>query len=379
MEKERFLWIDGLKGICCILIFVHHFICAFYTAFVFGLNYPAHTNFDKLISESVISVFINGNFLVFIFCTISGFVIARSFMKKGKKQDLLKVTLKRYLRLCIPVLLLGMIVWLLSSFKLFFHLEAAPLTGSSIWLGAYYLVKLSLKDILISALFKTPFYGDSYISNALWMYGNFLLGSIVIYFLCLVFDKKKKRDSLFLIVPLMACLINESFIACFISGYWLNFLVDDLKIDKIKWKPLLAFILIFVGLFLGGYPFGVMPDNYYHYLKFSNCFLPHFLAAVFLISGLYLAPFWQKFLSNKLFLWLGKLSFAIYLVHIPLIYSYSSYLFLRLIGNNRYNWDCLIVFIGTLCLLLLFSYLFYLLEAKVYKVVSQKILKEKLK
>lgn len=374
-EKGRYLWIDGLKGICCLLIFIHHFICAFYLAAAFGEGYTIHTKYDLLMSRSFISVFVNGNFLVYVFCTISGFVIANSFMR-SKNKDLLKTTLKRYLRLGIPVFIIGLIVWLMSNFNLFFNKDAAAMSGSLVWLGAYYVDKVSLFNVIISSFLKTPFFSDTYISNALWMYRNFLVGSLIIYFLCLLFKEKDKKYNFLVIIPLLSCIVVESFLSSFIVGYLFAYLVNNYEFETIKYKPLISLILIIAGLFFGGYSSGGTPASYYKIFNFSSYFFPHFLGALLLIPGIYFSNTIQNLLSNKLFLWLGKLSFSVYLVHIPLIYSYSSYFFLRLIGNNRYNFDCLIVFIGTLCLLLLFSYLFYLLEAKVYKVVSQKFLKE---
>ena len=47
----------------------------------------------------------------------------------------------------------------------------------------------------------------------------------------------------------------------------------------------------------------------------------HVLGAGMLVMGLFLSPWLQELLSRPLFQWLGKLSFALYLVHIPLLLS----------------------------------------------------------
>ena len=81
----------------------------------------------------------------------------------------------------------------------------------------------------------------------------------------------------------------------------------------------------------------------------------------------------SQILSNRLFVNLGKISFSIFLIHIPLIFSYSTFLFKKLIPNHRYNYDCLIVFISTLIILIILSYLFNLLEKRISKYVNSKI------
>ena len=40
--NKRISYIDGLRGIACILVFVNHFLMAFYPASYFGADAPSH-------------------------------------------------------------------------------------------------------------------------------------------------------------------------------------------------------------------------------------------------------------------------------------------------------------------------------------------------
>lgn len=377
-DNKRELWIDGLKGICCLLIFVHHFICAFYPAEVFGPLYTSHTKYDSFLSQSILGVFFNGNFLVYVFCTISGYVVAKSFIKY-KNKDLFNTILKRYLRLVLPVFLIGIFVFLLSNFNLFYNVEAASLSDSNIWLGSFYLEKINFISMINSAFFKTPFYSDTYLSNAFWMYGAFFMGSIYIYLICITLKNKNKLYNVFLIIPFIACYVSMSFIISFLIGYLLFVFTDSFKLENKKYMKFISFILIIVGLFFGGFPSEVTPDNYYSIFNFNYCFHPHFIGAALLVTGLYYSNIFKWILSLKPFQWLGKLSFSVYLIHIPIIYSFSSYLFLKLIDNNRYNFDCLIVFILSLIIVLISSFIFNIISNVFYKKVSNLLIKEEQK
>lgn len=61
---ERIADLDGLKGIACIMVFLHHFCLAFFPAIHYGNEVPSYLNgFDMFLSQSPFSVLLNGNFL----------------------------------------------------------------------------------------------------------------------------------------------------------------------------------------------------------------------------------------------------------------------------------------------------------------------------
>ena len=105
--KERIKWLDGLKGLACLLVFVHHFLLSFFSAAYFGVE--SHTRlhgYDTYLASAPIGVFANGNFQVCIFLLIAAFLPAKRIME-CRKEDLQDVAgrmlLKRYPRLMIPV------------------------------------------------------------------------------------------------------------------------------------------------------------------------------------------------------------------------------------------------------------------------------------
>lgn len=79
MEKrERLDWVDGLRGLACVLMFVHHWMTSFYPSTYNGEMKTSYMpyNLDVKWSAYPISFLTNGNFLLFIFCVVSGLVLS---------------------------------------------------------------------------------------------------------------------------------------------------------------------------------------------------------------------------------------------------------------------------------------------------------------
>ena len=67
MEREK--WIDSLKGIACVIVFLNHFWLTFaYTCI--GLN--------KIVTIRPFNILVNGNYAVCLFLIISAYVISKT-------------------------------------------------------------------------------------------------------------------------------------------------------------------------------------------------------------------------------------------------------------------------------------------------------------
>ena len=140
MQKQdgRIAWLDGFKGILCVLIFAHHFCLLFFPAIHYGAVAPTHANgVDTYLSQSPFSVILNGNYMVALFCLISAVVISRSIMQTQEKEKAVGIVVKRYLRLMLPLFFIGFITFLFLQFGWFTNQDVAQITGSP-WASQYY-------------------------------------------------------------------------------------------------------------------------------------------------------------------------------------------------------------------------------------------------
>lgn len=377
--KQRIAYIDGLRGLACIFVFINHFLMAFFPASYLGADAVSHFDIgiEAWYSQSPVSVITNGNFWVCVFFVISAFVISYNILKRAEddtehyRTALAKSFIRRYPRLMLPVFAVCIIILLASWLNLFANNSAAAVTGSSLMLGRYE-YRLTLKELLSSAFVKIWLFSDETFSNSFWMLTTLFLGGFLSSVLSIMAGRKNQR--MLLLYGFFALLFASfgSLYLTFVFGTMIAYIVVRKKswLERIQNSGLcgvLAVCLLLFGLFLGGYPSGVTPTNLYRLLNH----LPetivtyefyHMIGAVLITSAIICLPALQKFLSGKPIQFLGSISFAVYLLNLPLIFSFSSGMAIGLYNTRlirNYGLLALLVLIASTTALLLLSYLFH--------------------
>lgn len=332
MERKRIDWIDGLKGIACMLMFCHHFALIFFPATFYGPWVSSRlSGIDTFLAQSPLGVFLNGNFLLTVFCMLSAFLLSLQILRMEEKSRLGAVVAKRYFRLMLPLFGVGLVVWLFLRFGLFFGAETEAVTGSP-WVGQYYQNALSFREFLEAALVRVWFYGDESLSTAYWMLSRLFYGSFLSILLSTIAWKYREKAWI-LYVAVAALLFDKSeLLMAFALGTLLAWMLESgVRLPKLT--PPAAVLL---GLVLGGYPSGIGATNFYRLFRGLAYIDWHILGAFFLLLGILSWESAQKFLSMGLFRWLGKISYSVYLIHIPLLFSLSTGLFLWTEGKLGY-------------------------------------------
>ena len=146
-------------------------------------------------------------------------------------------------------------------------------------------------------------------------------------------------------------------------------------------KLLILIPLLISGFYLASYPtsnFVKIEETIYRYLTFGTLELYHTLGAILLIFSILCSNFLQKIFSNTISLFLGKISFSMYLLHPIVIASFSSYLMIQIKDWHYYNNAGLFIFILTLIFTFIISYLMTIFVDKKSIELSQ-IIYQKLK
>lgn len=333
-SKERIEWLDGLKGIACLLIFVHHFCLAFYPSIHYGNSVISHFNgIDTALADSPLSVILNGNFLVAIFCVISGILISNQVMSIADKTKLSDVIVKRYFRLMLPLFPIGILVYVMLRFEIFTNIDAATYTQSP-WLMQYYNNKIGFIQTLKLIFIDTWFYGSDILSNAFWMLSQLFYGTFLSIVLSIITWKSNKNTWLIYVVIAFFFLGKQDLSLAFILGTLLSWLYKNKS--KI-FNKYLGCILLTVGLLLGGYPSGIIPNNIYKFLNGESYLFWHIIGSFLTIYGIWSCSIFKKILSMRIFKLLGKISYSVYLIHIPILFSVSTGIFLLLINQLGYT------------------------------------------
>lgn len=360
MKQTRLDYINGLKGIGAGIVYLCHFVFAFYYG-MFTLE-PADChlkgNLDALIGGSPLNLLFNGNFAVRLFLVMSGYVLCLGYFRTRDKKRLVTGAAKRYLRLVPPILISNVLICLMMMAGLIKNAEVSELTGSA-WLANFYRSVPNLWDAVKEAIFGCFFLGTNQYNGVLWTIPFLFLGSLMVYAIVWLVGDKKWR---YLVYGVLGAALVLTDYAGMIWGLILCDVVNTQEslitwIKKQKWILWLAFLL---GIYLSSYPSGgIHLENTIYGIIPIVMVVPYHLAGAILLVGsaVCLEPV-QKFFSWKPFVKLGNISYSLYLVHFPVIASLGCWLFKLLSRGVSYHVAVLIVFVITTAVTLIVSVVF---------------------
>ena len=352
-------WLDGLRGFAAFIVYWHHHQLwahlGNYMNIVLENSWGYEGKYHFATFHFVRTFFCGGHYAVATFFVISGYVLSYkplSLIQSGDHERLSEIMtsalFRRWFRLFIPVFVTSF-VWQTSWHA--FGLWTAPFEPQqNYWeeLSKWY------EDVRsYSQLFRGP-------GRWAWLYSNIhtwsipyeFEGSIVTYTTLLALSGATKTARL-----LVQCTLIFYFM-WIVDGWWISMfiagmLICDLDLLAAKnelpgfleqlepYKTLIYVPLFIISLYLGGVP---ATNNDYEILKNSpgwvylSVLKPKanvqpkwfylFWAAVFLVSAVPRLP-WLKTLFNSPFCqYLGRISYALYLMHGPVIWTLGDKIYL---------------------------------------------------
>lgn len=315
---DRFADLDGLRGWAAVSVVVFHL-----TWEVFGAIHPQF--------RSVFLAFLlDGALAVSIFFVLSGEVLTYFFFN-GKIKTGIKLAVKRYPRLVIPVFFSCLLVFLLKTTSLTYNKEAAAIVDRDDWLGFWLQFDETIRNFLYFCFISCFTQVDPPVSYNpfLWTMRIELFGSYLAFFVLIVifcgrkFSRYRMPDNL---VPVLAFITLEcaSFyygmqlfadMACFPAGI----VAAKLRADGAFNTP--ANSTTDVRLLLFGSLFIVFDSvaNIMHLEGHREFFA---IPIVFLLQY---SRHTKMFFSNPVSQFFGKISFPLYLIQFPIIVSFTSY------------------------------------------------------
>lgn len=347
MKKLEHL--EGLRGLASLIVVIAHYMqFYFFSSFFTNPDSPI----KYLISKTPLNIMYNGNFAVCIFFVLSGYVLSINFLLYNDHQILVANAIKRYFRLMIPVFVSVLIAYVLLIFGAYKYF--AVYTNDF----RYNTMDQNFFNMIKFALFDVFFKGSGTYNTVLWTMNYELLGSFLVFSFLSLFGSAKKRYIFYL--TLIIVFYNSYFLAFFLG----LFLCDwNLNKHKTISKPF-VFTCFVIGIFLGSYPYGVTENTIYNFLDVKFIVLNyqvfyHVIGAFFFMIGLLNSSILKDVFSSKIFAFLGKISFSLYLTHIPILASLSFFLFAKLSSLYSYHISFVITFSASITLTFLISYLMY--------------------
>lgn len=364
--------LEGLRGIAALIVVIHHlrltFFCNSSAEISLHLSFMPHV--PARLFRATIEGLYNGTFAVWLFWVMSGFVLSLQFFLRSSQKSstaahdyLEEAFLRRYLRLLLPVLVSVLFAYLLLRFNLMFNQSMAEILGkpeSVAWIKNWYTFPASVLDAFKSAVWQCFFSYDqsqSY-NNVLWTMEPELYGSIFLFsFLALL----GHRSSRFLGYPLFAIVsykLGIGWLVAFIGGIALCDLFTNrtqLPLSRYSSQlsvfrricnhPWLAISFWALVVTAAGFP------NYY---------LSYVALAMGAIVMTLVSKTSQHVLTSHISIFLGRISFGLYLIHVPVICSFSCGAYLTLYKSLGHTSAALLVSAATVVISIILGYVFHL-------------------
>ena len=360
MGANKLGYLEGLRGVAALAVLGHHFMLAMYPGAYDSNPIRFHTTgLESWWYGSPLNVLTNGNFCVTIFFVLSGMVLSRSYLQKNDFGIIISSAKRRFLRLFIPVgfvIILSFIMLNLDAYK---HMEVAKISGSDWWLATSWNVDDSFSTFLAYFTYKVMFLGLPDYDTSMWTMSMELFGSFGVFAILagVYFIKRRYIVYLVAMIIILALGYNDlksapSTLKFYYLAFVLGMMLNDFPDVNIKKQgPLVSYVLVPI-LFFGGLLLGSFPSlawSHYSWWEFvekqeilNRYDVIHVIGSMLLVSAIVLSSILQKILSIKPIIFLGTVSFSLYLLH-PLVMSALAFpIFLSLHETQGYNMAALI-------------------------------------
>lgn len=362
---------DSLRGLAALIVFLGHFTLAFIPQ---RHGYISGGIVGGNLMETPFFFLINGSASVTLFFALSGFVLSYKFFQ-NPEASVSSAFIRRWPRLFPIAVASTVLSFALYKFNLFFFSEASALTHSD-WMrgfgfsSTYFSPDVSLIDALLQGGFLTFFRGsgDSWMNSSLWTMHLEFVGSLVVYgLISIIRGASSKQVYLVFLVFFVVVFFVDIYLLLFLAGSLLAYIHTKYNFSIVCMKRYQTILYIAV-MFLcfsymdpgkGIYSFvsDLFPNEFYFRV------FVHGLTSLVAIHMVFRDQNFRSVLSWRIFRFFGRISFPLYAIHVPLLFSLSAGCFLTLFEVAGYKTAVVVTFFVTLTALLLLSYVLSIFDS----------------
>lgn len=326
--EKKVLSVESIRGWACFMVLLSHLSLTFYPylhAFQGEAEFEEYP-IQKLIHESPFGFFFSGTSAVFIFFVLSGYILTRVALKDNNVSERVYLMgLKRYPRLMIPALASCLIAYLAISL---FDITGPQLSD---WINGYgknqnYSALGAIYSGAIDVFFLS---GRSSYNPVLWTMKIELLGSFIVYLLCLNRATLKMPFltgfAFIITASLMLLRVLEPDLALGFMSFFGGYLFS---IYGRKISNKLALVFAIFGLYFAGAHNTSFSYTFIHFFLGDYTYkLCNFMSGFFIVYAIIFNDGLNKLFSGRLSVFMGKVSFSVYLVHMPILSTFGVLLF----------------------------------------------------
>jgi peptidoglycan/LPS O-acetylase OafA/YrhL len=331
-RPSKLIELEALRGIAAAIVLLHHFLLLVAPR-LHGRNFP-----DDPIAlvRTPFYALVNGSAAVTVFFVLSGFVLTVHAMEQRDWKQILVGVAKRWPRLVPLVVVVNILSALFFVFGLY---------GNSTWfnirsdpgVGAFEQALVIVGRAVREAVFTTFVNGTANFNSALWTMHYELIGNFVAYAtaLVLIYQRSFTRAMVAgaMIMLLTATMLGEGgpYYAMPVAGALIartylerEALARASAVLK-PWRGLIAFCVAVLVILLFGYDGYSKPAGFYAFAApWSSPQTEPLIHGVAAVAVLGLVLFYDPVrtrLRGPIAGVLGRLSFPVYLVHLPVLHG----------------------------------------------------------
>eukprot|EP00742_Colponemidia_sp_Colp-10_P011445 GILJ01012719.1.p1 GENE.GILJ01012719.1~~GILJ01012719.1.p1 ORF type:complete len:430 (+),score=34.97 GILJ01012719.1:3-1292(+) len=347
-------YVDGLRGCAAAAVVIQHVVTGFYPVLNTG-RMPEETERGHDISFLGLPPFrilYNGVFSVYLFFVLSGFVLPYKYFSSKDSSVVTTSTLRRYIRLGLPSLVASFIPFIMMECNLF---VPTGLPEHS-WITNYPPKDATFLTLLRESLFAMWVRGGNMFNAVMWTMRHEFVGSLLVYLFAPAMTFVKYPYALcllcfaFCLAPPVAS--DTYFYAPFFLGMALSYFHAHGNtfslpwVDKVAASKITFWLCLLLGVWCIFLPLDIrtpwwcvwISDFVYIFTDFINA-VTYTVASALILFAIIHSPRLQKVFSSRICVFLGKVSFAVYLYHMLVHTTVLTGLFRLLYVEHGWNYD----------------------------------------
>ncbi|MET4654163.1 peptidoglycan/LPS O-acetylase OafA/YrhL [Exiguobacterium sp. PvP048] len=345
--KTRYEELDSIRGIASLIVLIHHCLLVIPSIYASHLHRDNSDILINIISYSPVHILWAGHEMVILFFVLSGFVLSLPQID-GRPFHYKNYLIKRICRIYIPYVSILVLSFLIYKVYTNFSLMDDNFKVTSIWFNWMWSEEVSLK-LFVSMLLMSG-QGIHNLNTVTWSLIHEMRISIILPFIIIFINRKKlNKTILFSIFSFLIFIFIWIFCVClylylppssfsfFINNigytfYYSIFFLFGVLLAKYKlclskvFEKMTIKFRVFVGLvtLLGitnewiiprigsmKYSKEISTSLFFNFIVDFTIAFSVFLLFILVLSSKYI----KVFLGNPFLLYLGRISFSLYLVH----------------------------------------------------------------
>jgi peptidoglycan/LPS O-acetylase OafA/YrhL len=331
-KTGKLLPLEGLRGIAAVIVMLGHMVR--------GLVPPDPGKWEGV--HQVHRWLLNGGAAVTVFFVLSGLILSLPFARDRSRLRVLTAVLKRWPRLAAMTTIACLFSWAMIVLSQDDYVQAAAVTNNA-WMGSHFNAPLkgheiSWAEALRDGLYRVFIFADNKFDSPLWTMRIELFGSFAIFLGAPLLFALRNWPLRLVMVGVAAVAAGTSFPVSYVSDFLVGAVLAMLAAeDKIpEFSNLQAAALVAAACYL--FCFSPVENHFIH--SPIKALLPtgdaaHFvwaLSAALIVLVLLGNAVLRDLFSKNWSVWLGRLSFPIYLLHVPIMLSAGAMTIVMAIG-----------------------------------------------